>query len=88
MANQLKADKKVTVKPNANNQIVAAQKKNCFCCFGFAPCRQMDGRIIKLALSVLEKTKLEKHEANEKEQLRILITKVEKLLEATKNTQK
>lgn len=42
----------------------------------------MDGRIVKLASSVLEKTKLEKYEQKEREQIQTLIENVEKLLAA------
>lgn len=44
----------------------------------------MDGRIVKLASSVLEKTKLEQYEENEREQIKTLIKNVEKLLAAKK----
>lgn len=73
----------MTVKPNLNNQIIFAQDKgiNCIGCAGIDQCCKMDGRIVKLALSVLEKIKLEKYEENEKEQMKILIKKLEKLLE-------
>lgn len=86
VANQLKADKKLTVKPNVNNQIVFTQDSaiNCFRCSGIDPCCRMDGRIVKLAMGVLEKTKLEKYEENEKEQIQTLIKNVEKLLAAKK----
>lgn len=72
------------VKPNLNNQIVFAQDKgiNCIGCSGIDKCCRMDGRIVKLASSVLEKTKLEKYEENEREQIKTLIKNVEKLLVA------
>lgn len=85
VANQLKAEKlQLTVKPNLNNQIVFARGKalNCLGCSGIDPCCRMDGRIVKLTKSVLEKTKLEKYEENEKEQIKTLIKNVEKLLAA------
>lgn len=88
VAKQLTAGFKLTIKPNENNQIVFGRHIgiNCICCFGSNPCYQMDGRIVKLALSVLEKTKLKKYEENEKEQIKTLIKNVEKLLEARKDT--
>ncbi|XP_037046803.1 transient receptor potential cation channel protein painless-like [Bradysia coprophila] len=85
VANQLKADKILTVKPNLNNQIVFAQDNgiNCIrCCHGIDPCCRMDGRIVKLASSVLEKIKMEKYEQNERDQIKTLIKNVEKLLAA------
>ncbi|KAJ6639639.1 Transient receptor potential cation channel protein painless [Pseudolycoriella hygida] len=85
VANQLKAGNKLTVKPNLNNQMVFAHDDgiNCArCCFGIDPCCRMDGRIVKLASSVLEKTKLEKYEENEREKITNLIKNVEKLLAA------
>lgn len=88
VANQLKADQKLTVKPNLNNQIVFAQDKglSCIGCSGIdaSVCCRMDGRIVKLASSVLEKTKLEQYEENEREQIKTLIKNVEKLLAAKK----
>lgn len=74
------------MKPNLNNQIVFARDRgiNCIGCSGIDPCGRMDGRIVKLASSILEKTKLEKYEENEREQIKTLIKNVEKLLAAKK----
>lgn len=79
---------KVYVKPNAKNQISTPvevetrdiveddsetiQCENCFSCFG--KCSQMEKKIVKHALAVLDKTKMEKIEQSKIEATLEIIT--------------
>lgn len=56
---------------------------NFFSCFG--KCARMDKKILKLALLVLEKIKLEKYEDVEKDLLKDRISKIEASLENITN---
>ena len=86
---------KVYVKPNANNEISTPlevkskdivdddlqtiQCENCFSCFG--KCSQMEKKIVKHALAVLDKAKVEKTKQSEIEaKLEIITNKLDILL--------
>lgn len=86
---------KVYVKPNANNEISTplevkskdvvdddwqtVQCENCFSCFG--KCSQMEKKIVKHALAVLDKAKAEKTKQSEIEaKLEIITNKLDILL--------
>lgn len=86
---------KIYVKPNVNNEISTPleakgkdivdddlqtiQCENCFSCFG--KCSQMEKKIVKHALAVLDKAKVEKTKQSEIEaKLEIITNKLDILL--------
>lgn len=94
---ELKPVYQVKVLPNANNQILIpnhtdAEKEtddrpvqcyDCVSCFGH--CSRMDGKIVKLAYSLLDKMRMEQYEEDENNLLKERIGRIEVTLENIAN---
>lgn len=89
------------MKPNLNNQILfppfnesgiddieSGTQRSAPCTeyfFGIHQHWRMDNKVVKLALSVLDKIRSQQYERNEKEQMNIRFKNIEKMLEIISN---